>query len=58
MSVIDEMSLPYPPSVAILPLGTCNDLANLLGWGSRYYNQSMKILLSRVINGKNVKLDR
>ena len=58
MSVLDEMDLPYPPSVGILPLGTGNDLARTLGWGGGYNNESMELFLNRVINGKIVKLDR
>lgn len=58
LSVIDEMKLENQPSVAILPLGTGNDLARTLGWGGGYNNESMEIFIKKVIFGKIVKLDR
>lgn len=58
LSVLDEMELENPPSIAILPLGTGNDLARTLGWGGGYNNESMEVFLNKVIYGKSVKLDR
>ena len=59
LSVIDEMSFENPPSVAVLPLGTGNDLARTFGWGGGYNkNDSIEAFLKRVINGDIVKLDR
>ncbi len=58
LSVLDEMCLPNPPAVAILPLGTGNDLARTLGWGGGYNNESMELFLNKVIYGKVVQLDR
>jgi diacylglycerol kinase (ATP) len=42
LSVIDEISFIHQPSVAIIPLGTGNDLARSLHWGGGYNNQSTK----------------
>lgn len=52
------MKLENQPSVAILPLGTGNDLARTMGWGGGYNNESMEIFIKKVIFGKIVKLDR
>ena len=58
LSVLDDMSLKNQPSVAILPLGTGNDLARTLNWGGGYNNELVEEFLNKVINGVIVPLDR
>ena len=58
LAVLDQMMLEHPPSVAILPLGTGNDLARTMGWGGGYNNEPMEAFINKVIHGRVVKLDR
>ncbi|CAK9298133.1 unnamed protein product [Gordionus sp. m RMFG-2023] len=51
--IIDDM-----PAVAILPLGTGNDLARYLGWGGSYNDEPLPKIITSVVENPIKKLDR
>eukprot|EP00008_Paramoeba_atlantica_P000890 CAMPEP_0201502056 /NCGR_PEP_ID=MMETSP0151_2-20130828/83926_1 /ASSEMBLY_ACC=CAM_ASM_000257 /TAXON_ID=200890 /ORGANISM="Paramoeba atlantica, Strain 621/1 / CCAP 1560/9" /LENGTH=398 /DNA_ID=CAMNT_0047895619 /DNA_START=600 /DNA_END=1792 /DNA_ORIENTATION=- len=59
LSVLDEMEWesPYPP-IAVLPLGTGNDLSRALGWGPGYADDPLSPILKRIPKASIVSLDR
>ncbi len=44
--------------VAILPLGTGNDIARVLGWGPGYNGEDLPTIIENVLKAKECQLDR
>jgi len=46
------------PAVAIIPLGTGNDLSRVHGWGNSYVGQNLPKFLTDLLESRSVQLDR
>ncbi len=58
VSTMEKMKLQRKPPIAILPLGTGNDLARIHGWGGGYNNEPLTAILEQVAESYISLLDR
>ncbi|KAL7669041.1 hypothetical protein ACOME3_009712 [Neoechinorhynchus agilis] len=58
LNEIDQRIGPYGPAVAVMPLGTGNDMARFLKWGSRFKIKKTEKFITRVSRAGVIRLDR
>ncbi|VEN64234.1 unnamed protein product [Callosobruchus maculatus] len=58
LETMDKVELECQPRIAVLPLGTGNDLARCLRWGGGYEGESVHKILHKIARASTVMLDR
>ncbi|GLH12650.1 Diacylglycerol kinase eta [Gryllus bimaculatus] len=59
LNTIEKLQLKCDPPVAIMPLGTGNDLSRVLGWGKEFAKHvDLSIVLEQILKSSEIPLDR
>jgi len=58
LDTLDKTPFVRPPTVAVIPLGTGNDLARCLRWGGGYEGESIWKIINRISSCQTAMLDR
>ncbi|CAG2104021.1 unnamed protein product [Medioppia subpectinata] len=59
LDTIQKLKLNPSPLVAILPLGTGNDLSRVLGWGQSFsFETSIDHMMNKILSARAIDLDR